>query len=74
MSSCTYFEDLEQRSHELSEAEDATTAALRLSSRPPHRARHLFSGHQDKPGSFDKMLQASFIVYITRYDGFAVGV
>ena len=40
----TYFEGLEQQSHELSKAEDATTAALRLPSRPPHRARHLQPG------------------------------
>ena len=44
----THFEDLEQRSHELSEAEDATTAASRLPSRPPHRARHLQSGQARK--------------------------
>ena len=31
-------------------------------------------GNQDKLGSCGTLPQTSFIVYITRYDGFAVGV
>ena len=63
----TYFEDHEQQSQEHSKAEDAATAASGLPSRPPHRARYLQSGNQDKLGSWGMVPQASFIVHITSY-------